>query len=290
MPLLLDFPWSLDALVAGDPAPSEVIRRFEDLWRTARDEPVPIFSFDEVAAFCSREDLPPASAQPIRRVLQLLIRSEDHACEARPVSAIDSRAPWRQALYDEVQQPDWRRPRIVTSRAQMWGAGRSTTVSADACSGRKSVDTYTATIVSLDDFLQCEEIAREDDPWDVRILHTAPDTRHMLCALPRPPGCALGTQKLAKNLDAARRRSDHRTGMLYYLPPSTWNPATVDRETWYDARAFPLEFSQDGHRPGFLDFRGWIWQWDRSEQHWDVQRGGSGNHLRVLPDGRLLPR
>jgi len=79
---------------------------------------------------------------------------------------------------------------------------------------------------------------------------------------------------------------------------------------WY--LAYPTELPDEGEYPfrppkgwenssgakkggekgnGYIDESGHSWEWDMlHKDHWDVQRGGTGNYTNVSPDGKILSK
>jgi hypothetical protein len=62
-----------------------------------------------------------------------------------------------------------------------------------------------------------------------------------------------------------------------FVPPNDWEKLDSPRK------------STSGK--GYLDVNGHSWEWDHlHNNHWDVQRGGTGNYTNVCPKGKILDK
>ena len=319
--LLLDFPWTLNAVLDAYSPANGVLLRFDQLRLERRSAPVPFVEDDELSNLWSSIGQRGTGGNAFRALMQFLnhyVRESGGGCSATPVPEPPGlRLSWKRALRDEMSDlGNWRNPQIVVPeiRRGEWPPGNEVDIYFEPCDGQPASGP-TARVVAILEHYHAHPFASSDlDPWDLQ--RTAPPVpnaeRQHPCCLPRPPTCCLPDppvlnrrpdgddaqavpapvplEELMENLVEARRIGWHIGTRYYFIPPDDWDwrSERASKPAWRNGRAFRHETAPQSGRSGPVDFMGQVWHWHREERQWDVQLDGGHQYLRVSHTGDPL--
>ncbi len=272
---------------------SNSLKALSDVTRRELLEPVPCI--EQANFFAAREapEMRGPKRQLIERTLSQLVCWEipSSLCEAKIVDGPRDLGPlWMQCLRESLSgTDDWRSPQIlvVNERRSSWPMSHTVGLLAEACSDLVAIAQRDVPLIHIDEYAEHPYARSDRDPWDLRAHHPpqqeAASHQNQPCILPKPPECiAVEVIDLTEKLKAC---SSSMTGeCCYYIPPNDWDPLTISSTQWRNGRAFPNGVT-DHNRSGPKDCDGRVWQWDRTERHWDVQFGDDP-HIKINHEGR----
>lgn len=228
-----------------------------------------------------------------------------------PCHALSAEGPlsaqWLTALNEHgcgEDPPVWRRPIIIFSET------RSTSWPNHDEKNRElkykingSTEPTARNLVCIENYNQHTYFETDLDPWRIGAFGTpdkivtgaVSERREATRRLPRPLQLLplnLTFTKIWEKLQVRLDWSCGEAGRAYFIPPTDWDPRTIDREEWRGGRIFrTVSLSQPGRYPterGIVDRESRIWVWDKlKNHHWDVQLT-SGSHINVTHEGVIV--
>ncbi len=286
---LLDFPWSVDDAFDQRSDCFAALLEFERLARLYQLVPVPFLTLQQLDD-AERTRWMRGGASNVLRFVQHLIRHSTSTTIATPHP--EPNPPlgkvWKQALREELEDDDWRRPQIVlpAKRRAVWPTVDEVPIVCEDRAGQ----TYLRVLTTLDAY-EAHPFARDDfDPWLNTRHHHPPGANPRIthpCVLPPPLGVArVELAGLPAVLEEERRRGWQRNDTYCFIPPEDYDPREVDKHQWRKGKGFKSR-RLPNRLGGPIDFEGRVWVWDVLERHWDVQLPGGG-YKRISHDGRPL--
>jgi hypothetical protein len=286
---LLDFPWPVKEAFDPRSACFGALFKFQQLTQRFHLTPVPFLSQQELDAV-GQGMWRHSGAAAILRFINHCVRHSAGAIIAKPMPEPDPPLDrnWKQALREELEEDDWRRPQIVVSatRTDHWPHSNEISI---VCEDRAE-KTYSRVLVRLDEYVRHPFAITDFDPWLNPQHHHPPGanprTMHP-CVLPRPLEVSgVSLVNLAGALEEARRLGWKRGAKYCFIPPTGYDPAAIDQQQWRKGRGFEWK-RLTSNLAGPIDYKGQVWAWDSGERHWDVQLVGGG-YMTISHDGTDL--